>query len=67
MLILDTNVLSALMQTEPEYNVIKWFDRQPAESVWTTTVTIFEVRYGLEILPDGKRRKKLEELFERVL
>ena len=55
------------MQTEPEYNVIKWFDRQPAESVWTTTVTIFEVRYGLEILPDGKRRKKLEELFERVL
>ena len=67
MLVLDTNVLSALMQADPELNVIRWLDQQPTESVWTTTVTVFEVRYGIEILPSSKRRKKLEDLFERVL
>jgi len=67
MLILDTNVLSALMQKDPEPNVILWLDKQAAESVWTTTITVFEIRYGLEILPNSKRRKNLEDLFERVL
>jgi len=67
MLVLDTNVLSVLMQTEPDSSIIHWLDQQPAESVWTTTITVFEVRYGLEILPNSKRRKKLEDLFERVL
>jgi len=67
MLVLDTNVLSALMQAEPERSVIRWLDLQPAESVWTTTITVFEIQYGLEILPKSKRRKRLEDLFERVL
>jgi predicted nucleic acid-binding protein len=67
MLVLDTNVLSALMQAQPERNVIRWLDQQPAESVWTTTITVFEIQYGLQILPNSKRRKSLEDLFERVL
>jgi toxin FitB len=67
MLVLDTNVLSALMQADPDPNVIHWLDQQAAESIWTTTITVFEVRYGLEILPNSKRRKKLEDLFEQVL
>src|SRR5437879_658323 len=33
-IILDTNVLSALMRKAPEAPVVAWLDRQPAESVW---------------------------------
>lgn len=67
MILLDTNVLSALMRPEPERIVIDWLDSQPAESVWTTSVTVFEIRFGLEILPSGRRRRMLEELFKNVL
>lgn len=67
MLILDTNVLSAMMQADSEPKIIQWLDRQPTESLWTTTVNVFEVRYGIEILPAGKKRLKLEALFNRIV
>ena len=67
MIILDTNVLSVLMRSTPEAAVIEWLDRQPAESVWITTVTVFEARLGLAFLPPGKKRRQLETAFERVL
>jgi len=39
----------------------RWLDRQPSESVWTTAVTVFEIRFGLELLAHGRRRRQLEE------
>lgn len=45
MIVLDTNVLSALMQEQPEAVVIAWLDRQPAESIWTSSITVFESRW----------------------
>jgi predicted nucleic acid-binding protein len=47
---LDTNVLSALMWTEPDTEVVDWLDGLPPESVWTTSITVFEVRMGLDLL-----------------
>ena len=67
MILLDTNVVSALMRREQDPAVVSWLDRQPAESIWTTSVTIFEVRMGLALLADGRRRRRLEEAFEEVL
>ena len=67
MIILDTNVLSALMRQTPDKNVIVWLDKQPRTSVWTTSVTILEVRFGLQIMPLGKRRSLLIQAFEGVL
>ncbi len=67
MIILDTNVLSALMRQTPDKNVIVWLDKQPRTSVWTTSVTILEVRFGLQILPLGKRKSLLIQGFESVL
>jgi predicted nucleic acid-binding protein len=67
MIILDTNVLSALMRTAPEPAVVRWLDRQPSDSVWLTSVTVFETRFGLALLPKGRRRTALERAFERVL
>lgn len=67
MIILDTNVLSALMRTSPDPEVIAWLDEQSAESVWITSITEFESRMGLALLPSGRRRLALQASFERLL
>ena len=67
MIILDTNVLSALMRRQPEAQVVAWLDGMPAESVWTTAVTVFEVQFGLSLLAPGRRRRQLEEAFARMI
>jgi len=66
-IILDTNVLSTLMRKLPNAAVVRWLDRQPAESIWITSVTLFEARLGLALLPDGKRRAALASAFARLL
>ena len=67
MIILDTNVLSALMHKMPDTAVVAWLDRQPAESIWITSVTLFEARLGLALLPKGRRQQALESAFVRLL
>lgn len=67
MLILDTNVLSALMLQKPEQQVVRWLDSQPRTSIWITSVTLLEVEYGLRILAAGKRRAQLFAAFEGLL
>jgi predicted nucleic acid-binding protein len=66
-ILLDTNVLSALMRRDPEQPVVAWLDDQPAESIWTTSITVLEVRTGIELLSPGRRRTQLEEAFARLL
>jgi predicted nucleic acid-binding protein len=66
-ILLDTNVISALMQREVEPVVVAWLDSQPSESIWTTSITVFEIRFGLEILASGRRRRSLEEIFQKTL
>jgi predicted nucleic acid-binding protein len=66
-ILLDTNVLSALMQREPDQIVAAWLDEQPSESIWTTSITVFEVRMGLELLAKGRRRSQLEQEFDRLV
>src|SRR5580704_10549263 len=55
------------MQREPDPAVVTWMDNQPAESIWTTAITVFEVRTGLELLQAGRRRRQLEQAFEQLL
>ena len=55
------------MRREPETAVVEWLDQQPAESIWITSITLFETRYGLALLPNGRRRKALETAFEELL
>jgi predicted nucleic acid-binding protein len=66
-IILDTNVLSALMRTNPDALVVSWLDSQPADSMWVTSITVFEVRFGLAVLPRGRKRTALEAAFEKVI
>lgn len=67
MILLDTNVLSALMQQQPDERVVAWLDAQPAESVWISSVTLFEARYGLALLAPGRRRAALQERFDLLV
>ena len=67
MIVLDTNVLSALMQQRPDAQVVAWLDKQAAESIWISTVTLFEARYELALLASGRRKKLLIERFEQFL
>jgi predicted nucleic acid-binding protein len=65
--ILDTNVLSALMHAAPDKNVVAWLDRQPRTSIWTTSITVLEIRFGLQTVPGGKRRSTLIQSFHELL
>lgn len=67
MIVLDTNVLSALMKTVPDPAVVQWLDQQPAESMWTTSITVFEIRTSIDLLVEGRRRNQLDEMFSDLL
>lgn len=67
MIALDTNVLSALMRAQPDAAVVEWLDGQPAESIWTTAVTVFEIRTGIDLLAPSRRRRGLESALERLI
>jgi toxin FitB len=67
MTILDTNVLSALMHQRPDKNVVVWLDHQPRTSIWTTSITVLEIQFGLQIMAAGKRRSALLQAFEALL
>jgi len=66
-IVLDTNVLSALMRDTPDPTVVEWLDNQPTESIWTTSVTVFEIHTGIELLVPSRRRKRLDEMFSQLL
>lgn len=58
--LLDTNVLSELLRSQPAPPVLAWFAEQPPESLYLSAVTQAEMMLGARLLPAGKRRKALE-------
>ena len=67
MIILDTNIISEVMRPAPEPRVMVWLRKQPLKTLATTAVTLAEIRYGLGRLPEGQRRRNLEEQFRSFL
>lgn len=76
MIVLDTNVISEVMRSRPDPNVVTWMEGHRGPALYTTTITEAEILYGIELLPDGRRRDGLreairaffdEELADRVL
>ena len=55
------------MTNQPEAAVAGWLDQNAPESVWTTSVTIFELRFGIERLPASRKRRDLENQFGRLI
>jgi predicted nucleic acid-binding protein len=67
MILLDTNIVSAIMAPAPPRAVIDWLNRQETVTLYLSTITIAEVGYGLWVMPDGKRRRSLEDRFEKFV
>lgn len=59
MILLDTNVISELMRPVPASAVEGWVGAQPAASLFISAITEAELRYGLALLPEGKRKRDL--------
>ena len=64
MIILDTNVISELMRAEPDPAVLRWMAAQPLAALHVTTLTYAEILLGIDLLPEGKRRRQLAEQAE---
>ena len=67
MIILDTNILSELISKSPDRKVLVWLDALPRISICTTSVSAFELQYGVSILPSGKRRETLSTAVDDLL
>jgi len=59
--LLDTNVLSELRRRKPEPKVVAFISRQPLESLYISTVTLAEIRFGIELVDDAARRAELND------
>lgn len=64
MIVLDTNLISELWRIEPDSNVLTWIDAQAIETLYLSAVTVAELRYGLAVMPDGKRRNTYQKRLE---
>lgn len=64
MIVLDTNVLSEPLRPTPAPQVTAWLDRQHLPTLYLTTITVAELRYGIAALPNGRRKRALSERFE---
>jgi predicted nucleic acid-binding protein len=67
MILLDTNVLSELMRPMPDASVERWLADRPTASVFTSAITKAELRYGLALLPNGRKRSALAAAMEAML
>lgn len=61
MIILDTNVTSELMRASPAPVVMTWLRAQDPKELYSTAVTVAEIRYGIARLPNSARKRKLVE------
>jgi predicted nucleic acid-binding protein len=66
MIILDTNVVSELMRPAPLPAVLGWLQEHPRHDVFTTVITVAEIRYGIARLPEGRRRTELDQAASEI-
>ena len=67
MIVLDTNVVSELMRPSPATNVVDWVTQQAATTLYFSTISEAELRYGVEVLLAGQRRAGLLAAIEGML
>ena len=64
---LDTNVVSEAMRIVPDPGVLRWLNESETGDLYLSTITIAEVSYGLQILPEGGRRDAISGRFEQFV
>lgn len=61
MIILDTNVVSEALRPQPSSGVVEWLNRQHEEQLFITSINVAELRAGIEVMPEGRRKSDLRE------
>ncbi len=61
--LLDTNIISELRRAKPERKVVAFVAGQPLERLYVSSVTLAEIRFGIELLPDARLRAGLNDWF----
>jgi hypothetical protein len=59
--LIDTNVVSEWVKPRPNEGVVRWLAETDEDRIFLSTVTLAELRYGVERLAAGARRKRLDE------
>ena len=67
MILLDRNVLSEQFRAKPDERVLDWLNEQPLETLYLSAMTVAEIRAGVALMPNGKRKKLLSESIEEKL
>jgi hypothetical protein len=58
MIVLDTNVVSQLVRRQAAPEVLAWLDRQAFSSFRLTVVSVMEIRFGIEMMPAGRKKDR---------
>lgn len=67
MIILDTNVISEPMKERADPAVAAWLDRQAAETLYLTATNLSELLVGIELLPEGRRKRGMASAMQQLL
>lgn len=67
MILLDTNIISEMMKPSPSEKVVYWIDQLDSARLFISTITIAEISYGVNALPNGDRRDLLEDAFSKAI
>lgn len=68
MILIDTNVVSEPLKLTGDVGVLNWLDAQIIETLYLSTISLAELRFGIAALPSGKRRDTLHtSLEQRIL
>ena len=59
--LLDTNILSELRRPRPEPNVLAFIAAQPLDRLFVSAVTLAEIRFGIELVPEVTKRAALND------
>jgi hypothetical protein len=67
MIILDTNVISGLMDVGRDPHLVPWLNQTSADTVWITAIGVFEIKGGIDSLVDSRRKRALLAAFDTFL
>jgi toxin FitB len=62
--LLDTNCISELVRVKPDPRVLQWMDAADESLLYLSVLTLGEIRKGVAVLPQSKRRTRLETWLE---
>lgn len=65
MILLDTNVISEPLKASADPKIVDWINAQNIETLYLSTIGLAELRFGIAVLPEGKRKDVLHSSLEQ--